>query len=360
MAETRKFAAYLILCIVVFSPLSAEAQYETGVDWVLSTTSAEWSPRAKHSAASYDGKLWVMGGDRNLNDVWSSSNGTYWELATASAGWEGRDDHASVVFQDRMWVIGGNDSRQSIRYNDVWSSTDGISWDQLTNNAPWDAREGHGCVVHNGKVWVFGGYRGSSGNGYVNDVWWTANGIDWSSATSDAEWSPRADMACTVFDEKIWLLGGNAGQPHLDVVVSYNDVWSSEDGITWKEVTESANWSERRFHSVLPFEDKLWLFGGGYGYYFVPLESMTDEIWASEDGNAWNLISDSPGWEARGEHASVVHDRKLWVLGGVGKESGLLNDVWHSPPTTSPADLNGDGVMNFEDLVEFLLEWQKH
>lgn len=49
-----------------------------GVKWTRRTNQAAWGPRVLHMAASFQGKLYVMGGQTNvyddktaMNDVWS-------------------------------------------------------------------------------------------------------------------------------------------------------------------------------------------------------------------------------------------------------------------------------------------------
>jgi hypothetical protein len=65
-----------------------------------------------------------------------------------------------------MWVMGGNDSGGDY-LNDVWSSPDGTNWTQVTAAAPWSPRHAT-AVVFNGQMWVLGGARNGSG---LNDVW---------------------------------------------------------------------------------------------------------------------------------------------------------------------------------------------
>jgi hypothetical protein len=62
-----------------------------------------------------------------------------------------------------MWVLGG------FVAGDVWSSSDGAQWTQTTALAPWiaaySARWGHTSAVFNNKIWVMGGNLN-------NDVWY--------------------------------------------------------------------------------------------------------------------------------------------------------------------------------------------
>jgi hypothetical protein len=50
-----------------------------------------------------------------------------------------------------------------------------------------------------------------------------------------------------------------------------------------------------------------------------------NDVWYSSDGANWIQATNSAGWSSRDGHTSVVHDNKMWVIGG-----DYLNDVWYS------------------------------
>ncbi len=330
----------------------------TGVEWNEVTSEADWPARWKHTSVSYDGKLWVMGGNRSWQDVWFSENGADWTLATANPGWEGRQDHASVVFENKLWVLGGWFDRSTTfgRFNDVWSSTDAVNWTPATLDAPWEERDGHSVVEHNGKMWLMGGYRGI----FFNDVWWSTDGENWTAATLEAEWPARGDMTAVSYDGKLWIMGGNGGEPGRDYLLPHADVWCSEDGANWIQVTDDPPWGDTRYHTSVVYDDRIWLLGGGYPHFFGPVHEMTNEVWWTTDGVAWTLATDSADWIPRGEHTSVVHDGKMWVLGGRNQEEGRLNDVWSSSPRVGlRSDINLDGVVNDMDLTLLMSDWGK-
>ena len=122
--------------------------------------------------------MWVIGGYGNIspyyrNDVWYSTDGVSWSQATASAAFTGRYGHTSVVYNNKMWVIGGyyDDYYSGLHYlNDVWYSTDGVIWTQVTDSTAFPARGGHTSVVHDNNMWVIGGWDGGSCR---NDVWYS-------------------------------------------------------------------------------------------------------------------------------------------------------------------------------------------
>lgn len=332
-------------------------------DWEEVVGSSQWAPRWKHTSVSFDGKLWVMGGNSSRGDVWSSPDGITWSLAVGSAAWPGRADHASLVYGGKMWVIGGVNSfthsvHNEARYNDAWWSVDGASWENATTDAPWVRRWGHSALVHQGKMWVIGGYMGPE---FLNDVWWSTDGAEWTAATMEAEWPGRADFAAASYDGKMWIMGGNAGDPSIDFLLPYGDVWCSEDGANWTQVMEEAPWTKRRFHSALPFGGRFWMIGGGFPHFHAPVFAMTSEMWTTTNGKDWALENDAPGWDPRGENTTVVHDGRIWVMGGWNQDRGLVNDVWRSPLLFDEmrSDLNEDGVVDSTDLLILLKDWGK-
>lgn len=82
-----------------------------------------------------------------------------------------------------------------------------------------------------------------------------------------------------------------------------NDVWKSPDGITWTQVCENGQveWAPRRGFSAVVYEDKIYVVGGDTGV------GVATDVWASKDGHLWELVwSDKPCCSRIG-HSVVVH-----------------------------------------------------
>ena len=317
-----------------------------GINWVQRTANASFSARKNHQVVSFnDGsgdKLWLIGGnDGSLkNDVWSSSDGINWVQQTASAAFSARSAHQAVHFNDgsgdKLWVIGGSEDRKSndiwasesaaTETNDVWSSSDGIHWLPQTSSAAFSARKGHQVVSFNDgngeKLWLIGGDDGER----KNDVWSSNDGISWTQQTASAAFSNRTAHQVVNFNNsngnKLWLIGGDDGS-------FKNDVWSSGDGINWTQQTASAAFSARYAHQVVSFNDgsgdKLWLIGGSEG-------TNTDDVWSSSDGIVWAKQTANAAFSARRFHQAVTFNNgsgeKLWLIGG--DDGTKTNDVWSS------------------------------
>jgi hypothetical protein len=152
------------------------------------------------------------------------------------------------------------------------------------------------------------------------------NSLNWVEATPSAPWEKRDSHGVIVYKNKIWLMGGVDANGHVITLgtetttgnVDYggatylNDVWSSEDGINWNLVTKNAPWGERRSIEVIEFNGKVWLMGG-----WGPKVGYKSDIWSSEDGINWKREIASAEWPAREGHQLVVFQNKMWLIGGV-------------------------------------------
>ena len=189
-----------------------------------------------------------------------------------------------------------------------------MDWTLKTDTAAWTARREHASVVFDDRIWVLGG--NASDDSRKNDVWYSSDGANWTCATESAGWSRRRNHAAVVFDNKMWVLGGYNRT---------NDVWYSSDGINWTQATASAAWARRDGHAAVVFNNKIWVLGG-----YVTSTGRMNDVWYSSDGVNWLLATDTAGWSKRDNHVAVVFDNKIWVIGGYAVDGGRKNDVWYS------------------------------
>ncbi|MEZ5244058.1 MAG: hypothetical protein R2707_03100 [Acidimicrobiales bacterium] len=331
------------------------------VGWSLVADGAPWGGRAGLRVVELDDALFVLGGrtpkDSEVpgdsiiwGDVWrSDDDGASWtevDLGDDTATWPARAYFQAVTMGGEIFVIGGQDFgleanpfcallEQGIApppglgidpdapcpefvptsnfFNDVWASSDGITWEQRTAAAPWAGRAGLSAVALDDALYVFGGSQNDDSsiigaNGpervYYNDVWRSADGVDWEELTAAAPWEPRAGASTLVRNGEIWLFGGEDGftcSPLPDCDAPYfNDVWKTPDGIEWTRVTEAAAWSPRPGHQCELLGEEFVCFGG-FGLIENP-----DDVWRSPDGIEWTLLPGRP-WNAA-EPADVRYD----------------------------------------------------
>lgn len=282
-----------------------------------------WNPRDKTNFpltcnnevwSSKDGAAWIL----EKPNTFLSKN------FNSGMDWEGRHTAGYVVYKDRMWIVGG-DPLQGHYQNDVWASADGKKWECITTNVPWVPRVLHYTLVFKDKIWVMGGQTlpqcAPHAEIFYDDVWNTADGINWTKvAVNKPSWSCRGMIGgSVVFKDRIWILGGGTyDTPKVPDRKFYNDVWSSADGVNWEQHIEHAPWHPRQYHDVAVFDDKMWVLEGWHKD-----GRNRNDVWYSADGANWHEVPGTP-WKPRHAASVFVHDGALWMVAGNNMES----DVW--------------------------------
>ena len=254
------------------------------------------------------------------SEVWSSADGAEWVLETAQAPWPGRHCAGWLVHDGKLFVVGG-DANPPVGYDtDVWSSPNGRDWTLVNARVPWSRRAGHLTASFDGYLWVLGGQTKGDPDTTVgfaaardsemvagqpqaeilapddgpqagteeayNEVWRSRDGADWECVSEAAPWSPRAWVGGqAVLNGRLYVIGGGfiGGYDEetgtvgyiQDTLVyaepkptrpSYNDVWSTADGVEWVCHTEHAAFRRRHYHEVAAFDSKLWVLEGYNGH----------------------------------------------------------------------------------------------
>ena len=295
-------------------------------DWVCVTAAAAWQPRDSQGEFVYRDHMWILGGwftpqTPNPRDVWKSPDGRNWTRTVAQAPWDHGDLPASMVFQDKMWLMGGRILPGTVVSNKVWSSIDGAEWTLETDGAGWCPRVSPSFVVFKDRMWVMGGVEDFYENNdqtLKNDVWSTADGKAWTLEVANAPWSKRAHAQAVVFDDKIWIMGGGHWKPDT---IPLNDVWCSADGVNWTLVTDAAPWQKRMWFSLVVYRNRMWVLGG-----WNREDGNFGDVWYSADGTNWTQLESSVIWKNRHEHSAYVFQDKIWVAGGHAEP--LDSEVW--------------------------------
>ena len=313
-----------------FERIEALKWAEPAPNWVK-VAEAPWQARDSQGEVVFGDKMWIFGGWYDSfqpapRDVWSSVDGKEWIKVTSDAPWKHSDLSMSITYHDQMWFMGGwyngrlPDHSAS---NAVWSSTDGAEWKEVTPQADWTPRMASALIVFQDKMWLLGGiedyYFGTEAS-LKNDVWTSTDGKDWTLVTEQAPWAPRAYHQAAVVGDRLYVMGGGNYVPGY---VAYNDVWSTTDGVEWREETAQAPWSKRLWFSAATYRNRMWVTGG---WSKEPTSRNWGDVWYSQDGKSWTEYKPEVTWRERHEHSLYVHDDKLWVAGGMIPP--LNNEVW--------------------------------
>ncbi len=213
-----------------------------------------------------------------LKDVWSYDDNVpeinkIWIQETAAAAWDVRNLPALAVYDNKMWLMGGLKQATTL-LQDVWYSSDGTTWTQASN-APWSVRTGHSAVVYDDKLWVMGGQ--TTGPTRLNDVWYSTDPINsgWTQATSSAAWSPRLTFGLLNFNNRMWVVSGQQDGTTFAEYLGTQDIYWSQDGAIWNLATDTADFAGRDFFSSTVFQDRIWLTGGDSN------AGNNNDVWAS-------------------------------------------------------------------------------
>lgn len=333
--KMRRVQIVLILFGLILSTgCSKSPTSPNSTGWVQVTAHAPFTGRYGLSGAVFNNSMWVIGGAAsNANasvtywygDVWSSSDGLNWNQTNGAAPFGGRYGSQALAYNGKLWLIGGNQSGTIM--NDVWNSSDGVSWTQVLANGPpsasqFAAREDFGAVVFNNQMVIMGGTVGSF---TFNDVWASNDGITWNQLSS-GNYSARWGFASVVFNNKIWMMDGASGAPNPTKV--FSDTWNSPDGITWNQVTNYAAPGEIYYLQAVVNQNQIVKTAG---YVYVAGGAM-NEVYNSSDGVNWGYLANPP-FPQRFYHLSLSFNNQVWIIGGMDnfKVYNYYNDVWHGP-----------------------------
>jgi len=267
-----------------------------------------------------------------------------WVKVAEHAGWQPRDSQGEVVYDDRLWVFGGWFDSFKPTPRDVWSSPDGKDWKLVQKVAPWKHGDLPMTVAFDGKMWFMGGwYNGRMpGHSASNEVWWSTDGAQWEQATPHAGWTPRLAAVAVVFKGKMWILGGTENYYFGDDQSTKNDVWYSADGKDWQRATEHAGWSPRAYHAAVVHDGRIWVLGGGD---YRPHYRALNDVWSSGDGVHWTCATEAAPWHPRLWFSSVAYRDRIWVLGGWSDNpSQNWGDVCYSKDGKSWYQLQSDRI----------------
>lgn len=193
----------------------------------------------------------------------------------------------------------------------------GENWEQATDAAAWPERKNFATVVFNGKMWVLGGAFGHASN----DIWSSDDGVTWTQVQPEGPiWNPRFGHNALVFEDKIWVTGGITFNPQTQSLNIAGDIWSSDDGIHWSNIGPGGNGT---FSSAAVFNGRMYFLGGD-----SIINDPTSNNWYRSTANGVDWEFRFAPWTGRRSFAAVAFDNKLWIIGGSNNTQQALSDVW--------------------------------
>lgn len=203
------------------------------------------------------------------------------------------------------------------------STLSGTSGSAAVNIAPaWGARFKHVMLTFNDRLWVICGQLQSGV--LANDVWSTQDGITWALQTSTGtDAGSRVGLGGCVFNNAMWIMGGFQG------ATVYNDVWTSTDGTNWTNVVAqgaTGMWPARYDFGCVAANNGIYVIGGSNA-----AGATLNDVWFTSDGATWTQVSTIVGFSPRSGASCLSFANKLWVIGGASSPGVYNNDAWSSP-----------------------------
>jgi hypothetical protein len=125
----------------------------------------------------------------------------------------------------------------------------------------------------------------------------------------------------------MWVIGG--GQfVSPGGMLPLNDTWSTVDGVNWTQEVAAAPWSPRIRPACVVHNGRMWVLGG---LNLITQEAL-DDVWSSDDGINWKQELANAPWGVRFSHTATVYGGRIWVIGGSEAGWGAVEygDVWSS------------------------------
>ena len=93
-------------------------------------------------------------------------------------------------------------------------------------------------------------------------------------ATDGRQYSGRSGHHFIVFHDRMFIIGGNYGCLRPDMQF-HNDVWTSQNGLTWERVVVNIVNPPRSNFALAVFDDRIWLTGG----YCSENDEYLNDMW---------------------------------------------------------------------------------
>ncbi len=342
--------------------------------WVLVTPHAEFGAsyggRDSAKGTIFQGKLWLSGGFHgpqgsttadcgrvcSFYDLWYSADwGQTWIQAQFNGAPSdnqpaGAYDSYSPLFAfgDALWALGTT----------LWGSantdaTGGLSSVQLSGPAPAATPPGENswAIAVGSNAYFIDTNTSQISISSGNLTTWTPSTT--MTTSSSAPFLPRCGAGVKYAFNKFWIVGGGA----CDSSASYNDLWSSIDGLNWDRESKPAEWSPRLWPCMaVDTYGTLWLIGGygdssRYGFY---TQNMAD-VWYSTNGVDWKQYKAAAGsglpddgiYQPRHAPTCYVRPDTNTLIIAAGKGGSRADDLRDAT--------NGDYAIMRDDVVSLEL-----
>jgi hypothetical protein len=287
---------------------SEKVKSDSSYVWTKLLDSAEWRNNYNFQMFSQNDTIWTFHSDGN----WNSIDGKNWTKSVLPNPISNLAFLDYVQFKGAIYGLGyfkGNIEQNEFR-PEVYRTYDFKRWTTISKTSNLPKRFFYHPFVFDNKIWIIGG---EDRNTKYSDIWSSEDAITWTKQKEDLPFGQRSGSQIVTLKNTLFLLD--------------NDVWSSTDALNWQKVTdEIVKGYQILGYSAQVFDDKIWLLGCNRNGQF------SSQVLFSSDGKNW--FTQTAPWLPRGGIAATVHKNKIYMTGG--KYGGTPNqpdfrydnDVW--------------------------------
>ena len=280
----------------------------TSYFWTKLLDSADWKKNYNFQMFSNRDTLWTFHPDGN----WFSTNGINWTKSQLPNSIYNLAFLDYVQFNQTVIGLGhfeGNIEQFTFK-PEIYKTSDFKNWVTISNHSNLPKRFFYHPFVFDNKIWIVGGEDKQT---KYSDIWNSPDGINWTKQKENLPFGKRSGSQIVFLNGKLYLLD--------------NDVQNSRDGLNWQKVTDEIVKGEQIFgYSAQVFDNKIWLLGCNRNGQF------SSQVLFSSDGKNWQ--TQNAPWLPRGGIAATVYKNKIYMTGG--KYGGTPNhpnfrydnDVW--------------------------------
>jgi hypothetical protein len=266
---------------------------------------------------SYNGRIWLTGGDSASNTMGYSYDGRTW-VGLGRGIFSGYAK--SAAWNGTLWVASGTGTTNSLAY-----SYDGINWVGLGRTMLTNASQA-GDVVWNGRVFLAGAMLTATGSGIF--AAYSFNGINWTSLNTSSfpgVFTNTVFTWCLVWDGVFWRMGGGNG-------ATTNNYWYTSDP------TGATGWTGGGYIGTASGD----MYAMGFnGKVLIGAGNTSGWIGYSYDGRIWVTRT---GIICNNQGRGTIWDGVKFISTGTGGTSYIghsLNGVDWSQTNTNPSGDSG-------------------
>jgi hypothetical protein len=205
-----------------------------------------------------------------------------------------QDDPVPTDFYDSYSALAVWNGQLTAIGATVWRSADGVKWERQNladgtaapGPVPVRADENSRAVILGSSLFFV---QPDTGEVYQTT---DPNAAVWSDLGAIPNFTPRCASTVFVVLGKIWVEGGGA----CDYSTLFNDIWSSADGVNWTQSAKTVEWSARMWPCIASGDDGVIWLAGGYAPTDWTNASGTPrpryganhaDVWYTKDGATW-------------------------------------------------------------------------